>query len=145
MSTKRFPINYSPPKVLLFASFSYGNPKINVIKVERETEKMFIVNPEATRTLIGGVVVHSFKVRIKKKKVAVFDNIPDALQWLWVKAVDEELACKKAYESAAERVDQLETCIDQEAAKPGILLQLIAEVESQRQRAQFVQLQEVSE
>lgn len=126
MSTERFPIDYNPSKMLYLASLGYGNPKISVIFVYRETEKMYMVIPDATRDLIGLYVMISGLSRIKKNRVHAFETLEGALDWLWKAAVAHELDLKKRYDDMAELVEQIGVCLDVERRKPGQVESLLA-------------------
>ena len=129
MSTKQFPITYEPRKVLYLASFRYGNASLTLVEVERETEKMYMLMPGATRTLVGSYIVSTFTQRLRKKRVHAFTTMLGALAYLQEAAMKMIAEYKRTYDGAVEALDQIETCIATETAQDGILMQMIDQIE----------------
>jgi len=128
MSTKQFPIDYSPTKTLYLASLRYGNPSLTLIEVERETKMMYIVVSDATRVLVGSSFIGNYKRRVKKGRVHAFATMLEALDWLRKAAVKLEAQYKNVYEETVELVTQIGTCMDTESKQPGVLMEMLNRV-----------------
>ena len=125
MSTKQFPIDYSPTKTLYLAALRYGNVSLTLIEVERETKMMYMVVSDATRVLVGGTIISTFTRRVEKDRVHAFTTMLGALAYLQEATMIMRAEYKRAYDVSVESLEHIETCIATETAQDGILMQMI--------------------
>lgn len=129
MSTKQFPITYSPRKTLYLASFRYGSASLTLVEVERETEKMYMLMPGSTRALVGGIIVSTFQQRLTKERVHAFATMLGALAYLQEAAMKMIAEYKRVYDDAVELLGHIETCIVTEMVQDGSLMAMLDQIE----------------
>lgn len=122
MSTKQLPIDYKPSKRLYLASLGYGSPKISLIFVYRETEKMYLVHRDSTESLIGWHPQIRGLSQIKKDDVHAFETLLEALKWLQNIAVDRVAVSIVALAEAEDLVIQIDACVKAESKQQGAVV-----------------------